>query len=146
MNYNKFTKSELIAMLAEREKRNIGNTPATIWETIKHYGLAKQEYFIVVMLDGAHNIIKHVVVSMGLINRTLAHPREVFAPAIENRATAIIIAHNHPSGNLDPSPDDLELTFRLKKAGDILGVPVLDHIVFSACNFHSMCEAGEIIS
>lgn len=145
MNYSKFTKEQLIAMLAEREKKNAGNGPAAIWESIKHYGLEKQEYFIVVLLDGAHQIIKHVVVSMGLVNRTLAHPREVFAPALIERATAIIIAHNHPSGNLDPSPDDMELTLRLKKAGDLLGIPVLDHIIFSACNFHSMLESGEFI-
>lgn len=145
MNYHKYTKEQLIAMLAEREKKNAGNGPAAIWESIKHYGLEKQEYFIVVMLDGAHQIIKHVIVSMGLVNRTLAHPREVFAPALIERATAVIIAHNHPSGNLDPSPDDMELTLRLKKAGELLGIPVLDHIIFSACSFHSMCEAGEFI-
>ena len=145
MNYNKYTKEQLIAMLCEREKKNIGNTPATIWETIKHYGLEKQEYFIAVLLDGAHQIIKHVVVSMGLINRTLVNPREVFAPAIENRATAIVIAHNHPSGNLEPSADDLEVTDRLKKAGLILGIEVLDHIIFSANKYHSMMETGEII-
>lgn len=145
MNYNRFTKTELIAMLCEREKKNAGNTPAKIYEAIKHYGLHKQEYFIVVMLDGAHNIIKHVVVTMGLVNRTLAHPREVFAPALIERATAIVIAHNHPSGNLDPSSDDLELTYRLRKAGDLLGVDVLDHIIFNACGFHSMGECGELI-
>lgn len=145
MNYSKFTKEQLIAMLCEREKNNAGNGPATIWESIKHYGLEKQEYFIVVMLDGAHNIIKHVVVTMGLVNRTLVHPREVFAPALIERATAIVIAHNHPSGNLEPSADDLEATLRLKKAGQLLGIEVLDHIVFSACGFHSMLESGEFI-
>ena len=145
MNYNKFTKNELIAMLAEREKKNAGNTPAKIYENIKHYGLQKQEYFIVVLLDGAHNIIKHVVVTMGLVNRTLAHPREVFAPALIERATAIVIAHNHPSGNLEPSADDIELTYRLRKAGDLLGVEVLDHIIFSASDYRSLQESGEFI-
>ena len=146
MDYRKYTKEQLIAMLCEREKKNAGNTPAAVWETIKHYGLQKQEYFIVILLDGAHQIIKHAVVSMGLVNRTLAHPREVFAPALIERATAIVIAHNHPSGNLEHSPDDMELTLRLKKAGDLLGITVLDHIIFSACAFHSMCEAGEFFS
>ena len=145
MNYNKFTKDELIAMLCEREKKNAGNTPAKIYETIKHYGLQKQEYFIVVLLDGAHNIIRHVVVTMGLVNRTLAHPREVFAPALIERATAIIVAHNHPSGNLEPSGDDLEVTYRLKKAGDLLGVELLDNIIFSASDYRSLKETGEFI-
>ena len=143
MNYSKFTKNELIAMLAEREKRNAGNGPAANYETIKHYGLQKQEHFIVVMLDGAHNIIKHIVVTVGLVNRTLVHPREVFAPALIERATAIVIAHNHPSGNLEPSPDDIEVTTRLKRAGQLLGVEVLDHIIFSASDYRSLQETGE---
>lgn len=145
MNYSKFTKNELIAMLAEREKKNAGNGPAAIYETIKHYGLQKQEHFIVVMLDGAHNIIKHVVITVGLANRTLVHPREVFAPALIERATAIVVAHNHPSGNLEPSSDDIEATYRLKKAGQLLGVELLDHIIFSASNYRSLQETGEFI-
>jgi len=145
MDYSRFTKNELIAMLCEREKKNAGNTPAAIYETIKHYGLQKQEHFIVVLLDGAHNIIKHVVVTVGLVNRTLAHPREVFAPALIERATAIVVAHNHPSGNLEPSADDLEATFRLKKAGQLLGIEVLDHIIFSASSYRSLQETGEFI-
>ena len=145
MNYSKFTKRELIAMLAEREKRNAANTPAAAWENIKQYGLEKREHFIVLILDGAHKIIKNIVVSIGTINRTLVHPREVFAPAIENRATAIIIAHNHPSGNLEPSADDLEVTLRLRKAGQLLGIEVLDHIIFSASDYRSLQESGEFI-
>ena len=145
MDYSRFTKNELIAMLCEREKKNAGNTTAAIYETIKHYGLQKQEHFIVVLLDGAHNIIKHVVVTVGLVNRTLVHPREVFAPALIERATAIVVAHNHPSGNLEPSTDDLEVTFRLKKAGQLLGIEVLDHIIFSASSYRSLRETGEFI-
>lgn len=145
MNYSEFTKDELIAMLCERERKNAGNTPAAIYESIKHYGLKPQEHFIVVLLDGAHQIIKHEVVTIGLVNRTLVHPREVFTSAIIERATAVIIAHNHPSGNLTPSPDDIEVTQRLKKAGEILGVSVLDHIIFSACDYHSMGECREVV-
>jgi proteasome lid subunit RPN8/RPN11 len=71
------------------------------------------------------------VVSVGTVSRTLVHPREVFADAIASRASAVIVAHNHPSGNLNPSQEDLEITVRLKKAGDLLGIRLLDHLVFS---------------
>lgn len=85
------------------------------------------------------------MVSIGTVNRTLAHPREVYAPAIEHRATAVIIAHNHPSGNLEPSADDLELTLRLRRAGQLLGIELLDHVIFSYDNYRSLAETGELL-
>ena len=72
------------------------------------------------------------------------HPREVFADPLRQRATAVIVAHNHPSGNLNPSPDDINVTLRLKKAGDLLGIKVLDHLIFSEDNFRSMLEENEL--
>lgn len=119
------------------------NTPEQVFEQIRHYGDRMQEHFLCVMLNGAHELMGINVVTVGLVNRTLVHPREVFSEPIKNRATAIIIAHNHPSGNLDPSPDDLEVTYRIRKAGILLGIEVLDHIVFSIDGFHSMKEQGE---
>lgn len=84
------------------------------------------------------------VITIGTINRSLVHPREVFAPAIEKRAVGIIVAHNHPSGDLTPSEDDLNVTDTLIKAGKILGIRVLDHIIFSDCDYHSMAEQGDM--
>jgi len=118
-------------------------SPQDVWESIKHYDDSIQEHFICVMLNGGYEIIDQSVITTGLVNKTLIHPREVFAPAIEKRATAIIIAHNHPSGNLFPSQDDLEVTNRLKKAGDLLGIPLIDHIIFSCDAFCSLAETGE---
>ncbi|NLO60970.1 MAG: hypothetical protein GX104_07820, partial [Spirochaetales bacterium] len=69
---------------------------------------------------------------------------EVFADPLRQRATAVIVAHNHPSGNLNPSPDDINVTLRLKKAGDLLGIKVLDHLIFSEDNFRSMLEENEL--
>ncbi|MDD3671806.1 MAG: JAB domain-containing protein [Sphaerochaetaceae bacterium] len=69
---------------------------------------------------------------------------EVFADPLRQRATAVIVAHNHPSGNLSPSPDDINVTLRLKKAGDLLGIKVLDHLIFSEDNFRSMLEENEL--
>ena len=97
------------------------------------------------MLNGAHELMGVNLVTIGLVNRTLVHPREVFSDPIRMRATAIILAHNHPSGNLEPSPDDLEVTLRLKKAGLLLGIEVLDHIIFSSEDYRSMAETGEML-
>jgi len=83
------------------------------------------------------------VVSVGLVNRALVHPREVFSDPIRERATAIVLAHNHPSGNLEPSTDDIEVTSRLRKAGLLLGIEILDHIIFCSEGYRSMYENGE---
>ena len=120
-------------------------SPAAVFELIKHYGDRLQEHFLVIMLNGAHELMGVNVVSIGLINRSLCHPREVFAEPLKARATAIVLAHNHPSGNLDPSSDDMEVTLRLKKAGLLLGIEVLDHLIFSSEGYHSMMESGEFL-
>ena len=119
--------------------------PASVFDLVRHYGDRVQEHFLVVMLNGAHELMGVNLVTIGLVNRTLVHPREVFSDPIRMRATAIILAHNHPSGNLEPSPDDLEVTLRLKKAGLLLGIEVLDHIIFSSEDYRSMAETGEML-
>lgn len=142
MNYSKLTKKELVRILELRENPVSCNNPKNIHEYLKPYGGKKQEHFIVVMLDGANQVINMQVVSMGLVNKTLVHPREVFAPAIENRATSIVIAHNHPSGDLTPSDEDLAITHRMIQAGMILGIKVQDHIIFSTERVFSFFEHG----
>ena len=119
--------------------------PDSIFNIVRHYGDRMQEHFLVVMLNGAHELIGMNVVSIGLINRALVHPREVFSDPIRERATAIVLAHNHPSGNLEPSTDDIEVTSRLRKAGLILGIEILDHLIFSSDGYRSMMENGELI-
>lgn len=118
-------------------------TPAEIFSYVRHYGDRKQEHFICIQLNGALEILAADVITVGLINKTLVHPREVFAPAILNRATSVVFAHNHPSGNLEFSYDDIELTSQLVKAGKILGIQVADHIVFSMDGYNSMNETGQ---
>lgn len=88
-----------------------------------------REHFVVVLLDTKGNMLGFNVVSMGTVNQTLVHPREVFKTAIIENAASIVLMHNHPSGDATPSTEDLQLTKRLVKAGDILGIDVLDHIV-----------------
>ena len=119
--------------------------PKSIFDLVRHYGDRQQEHFIIVMLNGAHELMGVNVVTVGLVNRTIVHPREVFSEPIKLRATAIVLAHNHPSGNLEPSPDDIETTLRIRKAGLILGIEVLDHIIFSTDAYLSMAESGELL-
>lgn len=91
----------------------------------------KQEYFVVMTLDGANRLIAKRIITIGTLTSSLVHPREVFADAITDRAASIIVAHNHPSGNLEASQADKDITKRLKEAGKILGISVLDHVIVS---------------
>jgi len=91
----------------------------------------KQEYFVMLTLDGARRLIKSRIITIGTLTASYVHPREVFSPAIEDRAASIIIAHNHPSGALDVSEQDIEVTRRIKMAGELLGIKLDDHIVIA---------------
>ncbi|ONI39548.1 hypothetical protein AN639_01785 [Candidatus Epulonipiscium fishelsonii] len=95
----------------------------------------KQEHFYVVLLDSKCQIILIHCVSKGLLNATIVHPREVYKPAIDNLAHSIIVVHNHPSGNPEPSEEDKEITTRIIKSGEILGIPLRDHIIIGDGEF-----------
>ena len=99
---------------------------------VMHYSDRKQEHFVCASFSGAHEIIAIRTVSIGLLNKTLVHPREVFADPIADRAAAVIVCHNHPSGDATPSDEDLQITWRLYEAGEILGIKLLDHVIISA--------------
>lgn len=118
--------------------------PADILPLIQNYADRKQEHFICISINGANEVIKSRVVSVGLVNKTQVHPREVFADPITDRASAIIVAHNHPAGDLAPSTEDKEITGQLKSAGEILGVRLLDHIIFNKKGYYSFLENGEL--
>ena len=109
-----------------------------IYDELSDYHNKKQEYFLCVYLDGANHICQTSVITIGTLNQSLVHPREVFAPAIENRCASIIVAHNHPSGVLEASREDLHVTKRLKESGKLLGISLLDHIIFSKDNYISL--------
>lgn len=95
----------------------------------------KQEYFVCLTLDGANRLIAKRVISIGTLTSSLVHPREVFADAITDRAASIIVAHNHPSGNLEASQADKEVTKRLRKVGELLGIMMLDHIILTGNSY-----------
>jgi len=127
-----YSKAQLIEMLVKEMAMPIftpSDALAPILDALENIKFKDVEHFVCVTLNGCHKIIGVYVVSQGLVNRTLVHPREVFRPAIADNATAVIIAHNHPSGSLEPSADDKDVTRRMKQAGDIIGIKVLDHII-----------------
>ncbi|MDP3767812.1 MAG: DNA repair protein RadC [Dehalococcoidia bacterium] len=102
----------------------------------------KKEHFILILLDSRHRILRTAEISIGTLDMSVVHPRETFKEAIAGSAAAIILAHNHPSGDPAPSREDLELTRRLTEAGRLLGIPVLDHIIVGGSGFLSLRAAG----
>lgn len=121
---------------------NTISTPNDIFLEVKHFATREQEQFIVIVLNGAHEVINIFTATIGLVNRALIHPREVFSDPIARRATAIILAHNHPSGILEPSREDITTTSRLSESGEILGIKVIDHLIFSTKSYYSFREHG----
>ena len=101
-----------------------------------------QEHFICITLNGASEIIHKRVVTVGLLDKSLVHPRDVFADVITDHAAAVIFAHNHPSGDLQPSEEDIQTQTRLVEAGKILGIRVLDHLIVSRKGYFSFEESG----
>lgn len=118
--------------------------PPDVYPLIRHVSDRRQEHFLCISLNGANEVIAVRTVSVGLVNRALVHPREVYADPITDRASAVIVAHNHPSGSLVPSQDDLEVTRQLKEAGKTLGIKLLDHLIFNQTTYHSMLEKGQL--
>lgn len=103
-----------------------------------------REIFMAIMLDTKNNIIGINTVSIGSLNASIVHPREVFKAALLANAACLVFAHNHPSGDSAPSREDLEITSRLKQAGDILGIRVLDHVIVGFGNYYSMADRGDM--
>ena len=102
----------------------------------------KQEQFIIVLLDNKHRYLAEEDVTKGILNKSLVHPREVFASAIEHRAAALICIHNHPSGDPEPSQEDLRITERLVEVGKLVGIPVLDHVIVGNESYTSFADQG----
>jgi len=101
-----------------------------------------REEFLAVVLDGRNRIVGFNVVSTGTLTASLVHPRELFKPAILANAAALVLVHNHPSGDPEPSAEDRALTERLKQAGELLGIRILDHVVIGDDRFRSFAEDG----
>ena len=117
---------------------------ADIFPLIRHYADCPQEQFISVSLNGAHEVLAIRVVTIGLVNKSIIHPREVFADVIADRASAVCVAHNHPSRILKPSEQDDDVTARLIQAAHLLGINFLDHLIFTETDYYSYRAAGKI--
>jgi len=115
-------------------------------DVFRHYGPRlrdlRVEQFLVVLLDGKHRVIREVLVSQGTLTSSPVHPREVFGPAMRHAAAAVVLLHNHPSGDPTPSADDLEVTRRLREVGDLVGIQVLDHVIVGDGAFTSLADRG----
>lgn len=133
---------ELGRRLLKDKKSVLILSPQKIFEELKDLRNNKKEHFVVFYLDTRNQEIQREIISIGTVNANLVHPREVFESAIKNNAAQIIVAHNHPSGDQEPSEDDLVITKKLVEAGKILGIEVLDHIIVTKDGFVSLKEKG----
>lgn len=131
---------ELGKRLLQGKRAALLLSPQDVWNELKDIRNHKKEHFIVFFLDSKNQEVKRDIVSVGTLNANLVHPREVFEPAVKHLASHILIAHNHPSGNCDPSEEDIELTKRLADAGKILGIEIIDHVIVSPSGFLSFKE------
>ncbi len=122
------------------DKSNPVMTPDDLVSRLSFLKYEEQEHFVVVSLNSVNGVIAVHEITTGLVNKTPVHPREAFAKAIEDRAVSVVFAHNHPSGSLEPSQDDLSITRVLCASGRILQIPVLDHIIVGKGGFTSICR------
>ena len=117
-------------------------SPADALPEIRHIRDLRKEHFVAIFLNARNQVIKIETISVGSLNASLVHPREVFAPAVGISAASVILGHNHPSGDVTPSREDIELTRRIVQAGEIMGIEVVDHLIVGSDRFLSMKEAN----
>jgi len=118
-------------------------SPQQVFEHYHYtYRDRRKEYFLALLLDGKNRIIREVQVSEGSLNQSIVHPREVFSQAVRESAAAVILVHNHPTGDPAPSREDIEITRRLREAGELMGIKVLDHIIIGDDAFLSFVAQG----
>lgn len=140
-----FELARRLATLLPEEKPIIKSPDEVAALVMAEMRYLNQEKFRVLLLSTQYHVIGIETVSVGTLNFSLTHPREVFRNAIKKSAHSIILVHNHPSGNPTPSRDDIEITNQLIKAGEIIGIKVLDHVIIGDGKFSSLKERGDII-
>lgn len=130
-------------MLKETSTNVLCTTPQMAYEAFKDSAKLAQETFSILTLNTKTKIIHERLVSIGTLNSSIVHPRDVFKPAIMDNAAAVILSHNHPSGDPTPSPEDIKVTKQLISAGEIMGIKVLDHVIIGDNErFLSLRESG----
>jgi len=139
--------SQILASIELAKRYTIQNnrritSAQDVYDELYKYRDKKQEHFLTITLDGASHIINTRVVFIGTLNQSIVHPREVYADAIADRAAGIIIAHNHPSGTLEASRADIQITQRLDEVSKLVGIELLDHVILSSKGFYSFADEG----
>lgn len=138
--------AKLASAIASEPEKLIGQQFVRADQVFHHFrerlGKAEQEQFWIVLLDGKHRGKREIMVSQGTLTSSPVHPREVFREAIKDSSAAIILCHNHPSGDPEPSNDDISVTERLRSAGEIVGIHILDHVIIGDNRFVSLSERG----
>jgi DNA repair protein RadC len=125
-----------------RERVQIVNARSAAEFLLPQYGSRSVEQFGILLLDTKHRVIRTLVLSVGTVDASIVHPREVFGAAAAAGAAALVLFHNHPSGDPRPSPDDVELTRRLAAAGVLMGIDVIDHVILADVRYYSFKEEG----
>ena len=113
-------------------------------QLLPEFGAGPVERFGVVLIDARHQLLRTRILSIGTVDRSVVHPREVFREAVSARATGIVLFHNHPSGDPTPSPDDVALTSRMVAAGELMGIEVVDHLILTATRYLSFRDLGRL--
>lgn len=137
---------ELARRCGVKDHRPLLDSPARVMDQVPASVKAgRKEHFLAFYLNARSQLVHHETVSIGTLSASLVHPREVFAPAVSCGAAALIVAHNHPSGDCAPSAEDKDATRRLSRAGELMGIPLLDHLIVAESGFFSFKEHGLLI-
>ncbi|HET9233167.1 MAG TPA: DNA repair protein RadC, partial [Candidatus Eisenbacteria bacterium] len=128
--------------LAEGSREAVIQGPQDVFEITADLRRLRREHFIGLYLNTRNRLLVRETISIGSLNASIVHPREVFEPALRQGAASLIVVHNHPSGETEPSEDDLAITRRLSEAGEILGVPLLDHVIVGGGGYTSLKESA----
>ena len=120
------------------------NSPEDVYKTTHFLTQKTKEHLHALYLNARNQLITQQTISIGTIDCSIAHPREIYYPAIKNNAVQIIITHNHPSGDPTPSPQDISITKKIKHAGSILGIELIDHIIITKTTYHSLKQNNQL--
>ncbi len=140
-----YSMTQLLLMVKEETQRlNIKRITSAqnVYTLLHEYSTKEKEHFILITMDGSSKVIEKRVIHIGTLNQSLVHPREIFRPAILDNAAGIIISHNHPSGTLEASRADIQITQRLKEVAKLVGIELLDHVILSSQGFYSFSDEG----
>ena len=143
--HKQYSMTQLLLMVKEEAQRQTIDrvtSAQNVYTLLHEYASKEREHFLLLTLDGSSKVINKRVIHIGTLNQSLVHPREVFRPAILDNSAGIIICHNHPSGTLEASRADIQITQRLKEVAKLVGIELLDHVIISSNGYYSFSDEG----